>query len=78
VAVHDGRGEVDQLAVVGARALAEHLERLVIVDGMAFHQYSFGPLDQRPSAEGTLEVVILGESPQDDVDGALPVLDVVI
>jgi hypothetical protein len=38
---------------------------------VALHQDALGPLGQGAAAEGTFEVVVLGEAPQDDVDRAL-------
>ena len=78
MAVDDSGGEVDELAVVNARALTQHLKRGIFVDRMTLHQDPFGPFDQRPPAERSLKFVIFGEATQDDVDRALPVLNVVI
>jgi hypothetical protein len=76
VAVVDGGGKVDQLAVVGVRLLAQHLERAGFVDAVAFHEDALGSLDQRAAPERGFAVVVFGEAAQDDVDRALPVLDV--
>ena len=76
VAVDDGGGEIDQLAVVGARGSAASRMRL-LADRVTLHQDSLGPLDQRTPAERSLQLVVLGEAAQHDVDRALPVLDVV-
>ena len=76
VAVDDGGGEVDELAVVDARVFAQHLEGARLVDGVAFHQDALGAFDQRAAPERAFEVVVLGEAAQHDVDRALPVLDV--
>src|SRR5215210_4040414 len=76
VSVDDGGREVDQLAVVDARALAQHLERAGLVDGVALHQDALRALGQRATPERPLELVELGEAAQHDVDRALPILDV--
>ena len=76
MAVDDGGCEVDALAVVDARVLAQHLEGAHSVDGVALHQDALGGFDERAASERAFEVVILGEAAQDGVDRALPVLDV--
>ncbi|HMC93599.1 MAG TPA: hypothetical protein VKO16_02390, partial [Polyangia bacterium] len=43
---------------------------------MPFHQDALGALDQRAAPERALQVVKLSEAAQDDVDRALPVIDV--
>jgi len=78
VAVDDRRGEVDQPAVVGPGAFAQHLKRRLFADGVALHQDSLRALDHGAPAEGTLQVVIFGEAAQDDVDRARPILDLVL
>src|SRR5919108_1562165 len=76
MAVDDSPGEVDQLAVGGARVGSQHLKGDSLVDRVTLHQYPLGPLDHGPAPERALEVVVLGEAAQDDVDRALPVLRV--
>jgi hypothetical protein len=62
VTVDDCRGEVDQLSVVDARVLAEHLERARLVDGVAFHEDALCSLDQGTSSERTLQRVEFREA----------------
>ena len=76
MAVDDGGREVDELAVVDARLLAQHLERARAVDGVTFHQDPLRAFDERAASERAFQIVILGEATKDDVDRALPVLDV--
>jgi hypothetical protein len=76
VAIDDGRGKVDQLAVAHPRLLAQHLERARLVDRVAFHQNALGSLGQRAPPKRAPELVIFGEAPQHDVDRALLVLDI--
>ena len=76
VAVDDGSGDIDELAVGGTRVVAQHLERARLVDGVAFHQDPLGALGEGTAPECALEVVVLGEAAQDDVDRALPVASV--
>ena len=76
MAVDDRGGEVEQLAVVDARVLVQHLERARLFDRVAFHQDPLRTLDQRATSERPFEAVVFGEASQDDVDRALPVLDV--
>ena len=78
MAVDDSGGEVDELAVVNARARTQHLKRGIFVDRMTLHQDPLGTFDQRSPAERSLKFVIFGEATQDDVDRALPVLNIVI
>jgi hypothetical protein len=54
VAVGDRGGEIDQLAVVRARMLAQHFKGARIVDAVAFHQDALGPLDRRATPERAL------------------------
>ena len=65
---HDGGCDVDELAVVLPRAVVEHREGGLLVDGVALHQDSLRAFDHRPAAEGSFEVVVLGEASQHDVD----------
>jgi hypothetical protein len=51
--------------------IAQHPEGVSFVDRMTLHQDALGSLGDRAAAERALEVVILGEPPQDDVDHAL-------
>jgi hypothetical protein len=76
VPVDDGGGEVDELAIVDSRALAQHLEGGGLVDGVAFHQDALGALGQGAPSERAFELVVFGEAAQRDVDRALPVVDV--
>lgn len=76
VAVDDGRGEVDQFAVGGPRLVTQHREGCVLVDRVAFHQDPLCPFDRGAAPERALEVVVLGEATQNDVNRALPILDV--
>jgi len=78
VAVDHGGREVDELAVIDPRAVAQHLERNTFVDPMAFHQDPLGPLDQRTATERALQIVIFREPAQHDVDRALPILNIII
>jgi len=78
VAVDDGGGEVDQLAVADTRLIAKHLEGVLLIDGMPFHQDALGTLDRCAAAERALEVAELGESAQHDVNRALPIVDVIV
>ncbi len=76
MAVDDGGGKVDQLAVIDTGLLAEHLEGARLVDAVALHQDPLGSLGQGTAPECALEVLVLGEASEHDVDRALPVLDV--
>jgi hypothetical protein len=76
VAVDDGGGEVDEFAVGGAGVVAEHLEGGGFADVVAFHEDAFGSLCGGAAPERPFEVVVFREAAQDDVDRALPVLDV--
>ena len=78
MSVDDRGGEVDQLSVVDARVVAEHLERALLVDGMAFHEDALRSLDQGTPSERTLQRVELREALQHDVDRALPLGGVVV
>jgi hypothetical protein len=69
-------GDVDQLAVGGARVVTKHLERGRLVHRVAFHEDALGPLGDGPVPEGPFQVLVLGEAAQDDVDRALPILGV--
>ena len=71
MAVDDGGGEVDQLAVGNARMLAQQLEGVRFVDAVTFHQNPLDAFDQRAAPERAFEVLVLGEAAQDDVDRAL-------
>jgi hypothetical protein len=55
---------------------AKHLERPVLVDGVACHQDSLRLFDDRPPTECSLEALVLGEALQRDVDRALQLLGV--
>jgi hypothetical protein len=55
--------------------VTEHLEGGWLIDRMSLHKDPLGPLRDGPPAEGALELVVLGEPAEDDVDRALPVLD---
>ncbi|HET6172463.1 MAG TPA: hypothetical protein VFD90_07655 [Gaiellales bacterium] len=66
----DGLGDVDELVPPAAGVVAHHRERLALTDLMPLHQDALGTLGLRAAAEGTLEVVILGEAAQRDVEGA--------
>jgi hypothetical protein len=68
---NDGGGEVDELAIVDARAFAQQREGAVAVDGVALHQDAFGAFDEGAASKRAFEVVVLGEAAQDDVDRAL-------
>jgi len=56
--------------------LTQHLERALLVDGVAFHEDAFGALGQCAAPECSFEVLVFGEAAEDDVDRTLPVLDV--
>jgi hypothetical protein len=49
VAVDDGGGDVDELAVGRAGVLAQHFEGACFVDGMAFHEDALGTLGEGTS-----------------------------
>src|SRR5204863_1195926 len=68
VTLDDGICDVDELAPVVLRVVAEHLECVVGVDRMARHEDALRLLDCRPSAEGALEALVLAEALQRDVD----------
>ena len=73
----DDRGrEIDEPAIGHPRLLAQHRKRARPVDLVALHQDPLGAFDERAATKRALEVVILGEASQDDVDRALPVLDI--
>ena len=77
VTVDHRRREVHQLAVVRrASASRSIVKARALVDAVALHQDALRALDDRPAAERALELVVLGEPAQDDVDRALPVVDV--
>ena len=76
MAVDDGGGDVDELAVGAAGVGAEHLEGVVLVDAVALHHDPFGSLDGGAAAEGTLQVLELGEPAQDDLDRVLELVGV--
>jgi hypothetical protein len=76
VAVDDGGGDVEELAVGVAGVVAQHLEGGRFVDGVAFHEYSLGALGDGAAPECAFEVVVFGEAAQHDVDRALPLLGV--
>src|SRR3954469_3183523 len=67
VTVDDGRREVDEVAVVDARPLAQQLERAGFVDGVALHEDALRALGHGSAAERAFEIVILAEATQDDV-----------
>ena len=71
MSLEDRHGDVDQLAPGASRLVAQHLERLALVDLVALHQNALGPLGARTSPERALQVVVLGEPPQRDVERAL-------
>src|SRR5664279_6134703 len=50
----------------------------VFGDRVTLHEDALGAFDLRAATERSLELVKFGEAAQDDVDRALPVLDVVI
>ncbi len=62
VAVDDGGGDVDELAVGGTRVLTQHLEGARVGDGVALHQDALGTLDEGTTPERAFEVVVLGEA----------------
>ena len=74
VAVDDRLGDVDELAAVVLRVVAQHLERSVGIDGVAGHQDPLRLLDRRATPERALQAVVLGEALQGDVDRALQLL----
>ena len=78
VAGGDGLGDVDQLAARPPGVGAEQLEGLSLVDRMALHQDSLGPLGERAAAKRALQAVELGEAAQDDVDRALKLLRIAV
>jgi hypothetical protein len=63
VTVDDGGRDVDELAVGGTGVLAQHLEGICVVDGVALHQDALGTLDEGTTPERAFEVVVLGEAP---------------
>ena len=46
MAIGDGGGKLDELAVVAPRPRAQHLKRALLVDRMAFHEDPLSPFDQ--------------------------------
>jgi hypothetical protein len=76
VAVDHSGGNVDQLAVGGARVVAQHLKGSRLVYRVALHEYPLCALGDGATPERALQVVVLGEASQDDVDRALSVLSV--
>jgi hypothetical protein len=69
--------EVDELPVCATCVVPQHVEGGVLVDAVPLHQDPLRALGDGPSGEGSLEVVVLGEAPEDDVDGALHLLGTV-
>jgi hypothetical protein len=78
VAVDDGGGKVDQLSVVAAGALAQHLKGGVLVDGVALHEDALGSLGERAASERASQIVVFPKPAQHDVNRALPVLNVIV
>ena len=74
MAVHDCRGDVDELSIGGTGFPAQHLERLFLADRVAFHENALGAFRHGAAAKSAFEIVILREPPQHDVDRALPIL----
>jgi len=76
VALDDRLGDVHELAAVVLRMVAEHFERVLLVDRVARHQDALRLLDQRPPPERSLQVVVLGEALEGDIDRALQLLGI--
>ena len=62
----------------GAGAVAEHLERALLVDRVALHQDALRTLGDRAALERAFQVAELGEAAQDDLDRVLPLLRVAV
>jgi hypothetical protein len=71
VAVDDRLGDVDELAAVVLRVVAQHLERAVAGDRVEGHQDPLRLLDLRAASERPSQAVILSEPLEGDVDRAL-------
>ena len=78
MALDDRLGDVDELAAVVLRVVAQQLERLVGVDRVTCHQDPLRLLDRGPAPERSLEAVVLGEALQRDVDRALQLLEAAV
>ena len=74
MAVDNSARDVDELAIGGARAAAQHFESGCLVDGVALHQDPFCALGDGATTERSFEVAIVAEAAQHYVDRALPVL----
>jgi hypothetical protein len=66
-----GLGDVDQFAAAALRVVLEHLEGPVLGDCVAGHEDAFGLFDLGSAPEGTLEVLVFGESAQRDLERVL-------
>ena len=64
----DGFGDLDEFASVALGVVAEKLEGSLFVDAVDGHEDTLGSLDDGTPSEGAFEVVVLGESPQGDVE----------
>lgn len=71
MAERDGFSNVEEFAPRLAGMAPEHLERLVIADPVALHQDALSTLGDCSTLERPLEPVVLGETPEHDVDRAL-------
>ena len=78
MAVNDSSSKIDQFAVVYTGAFTQHLERSFLVNRMALHQDALRTFNGCPAPKRTAKILIFGESPQHDVDRALPIPNVVI
>jgi hypothetical protein len=70
VAVDDCGRHVDELSVRRARVLTQHLEGRRLIDRVAFHEDALRTFGDGAATEGAFEIVVLGETAQDDVDRA--------
>src|SRR5690349_10866536 len=74
VAVEDRRRNVDELSPRPSRVVPQQGEGVLLVDLVALHEDALGTLGLGAPAEGTLQVVVLGEAAEGDVEGALQLL----
>ena len=56
--------------------ISEHVERRLLADAVPLHQDPLRPLRDGPPPERAFQIVVLGEAPQDDIDGALHLLGI--
>jgi hypothetical protein len=56
--------------------VAQHLERLLLVDAVTFHQGALGPLGHGAASEGAFQGVVLGRALERDVDRVRELLEI--